>query len=93
MADVADMIGNRPLVDHHTYTPKVRVSTKQPRGPNEERALTGTQCQKLGPQSPREVASILTITMEIRGPIIPMRWRTDILPCCQLHPRHLEKGQ
>jgi hypothetical protein len=38
--DVADIIGHRPLVDHHTYTPKVRVSTQQLQGYNEERGLT-----------------------------------------------------
>jgi hypothetical protein len=44
LADAADMIGCQPLVDHHTYTPKVRVSTQQPWGSNEELGLTGTQC-------------------------------------------------
>jgi hypothetical protein len=28
LADAADMIGHRPLVDHHTYMPKVRVPMK-----------------------------------------------------------------
>jgi hypothetical protein len=40
LADAADIIGRRPLVDHHTYTPKVRVSTQQLQGYNEERGLT-----------------------------------------------------
>jgi hypothetical protein len=44
LVDVPDMISRRPLVDHHMYTPEVRVSTQQPRGPDEERGLTGTQC-------------------------------------------------
>jgi hypothetical protein len=43
LADAVDMIGRRPLVDHHTYTPKVRVSTQQPRGLDEERGLASTQ--------------------------------------------------
>jgi hypothetical protein len=44
LVNVADMIGRRPLVDHHTYTPKVRVPTKQPQGSDEERGLARTQC-------------------------------------------------
>jgi hypothetical protein len=31
MADATDMIGRRPLVDHHMYMPKVIVSMQQPR--------------------------------------------------------------
>jgi hypothetical protein len=49
LADEVDMIGHRHLVDHHTYMSKVRVSTQQPRGPDEERGLAGTQRQKHGP--------------------------------------------
>jgi hypothetical protein len=44
LADVADTIGRRPLIDHHTYTPKMRVPTQQPQGSDEERGLAGTQC-------------------------------------------------
>jgi hypothetical protein len=43
VAHAPDTISHRPLVDHHTYTPEVRVSTQQPRGPDEERGLAGTQ--------------------------------------------------
>jgi hypothetical protein len=43
LADAADMITRRPLVNHHTYMPEVRVSAQQPRGPDEERGLAGTQ--------------------------------------------------
>jgi hypothetical protein len=93
LADAIDTIGHRSLVYHHTYTPKVRVSMQQPRGPDEERRLAGTQRQKHGPQIPREVASILTITVGLRGHSIPMRRCTDMLPCHQLHPHHLEKGR
>jgi hypothetical protein len=42
LADAADTIDRKPLVDHHTYTPKVQVSTQQPQGSNEERGLAGT---------------------------------------------------
>jgi hypothetical protein len=61
------MTSRRPVVDHHTYTPKVRVSTQQPWGSDEERGLIGTKCQKHSPQSPRELASILTIAVGLRG--------------------------
>jgi hypothetical protein len=37
--DVADMIGHKALIDHHTYTLKVRVSMKQPQGSDEEWGL------------------------------------------------------
>jgi hypothetical protein len=63
LADTADTIGRRPLLDHHTYTPKVWVPTKQPWGSNEERGLIITQHKEHYPHSPREVASILTIAM------------------------------
>jgi hypothetical protein len=43
LADAVDTIGGRPLVDHHMYTPKVPVSTQQPRGSDEEWGLAGTQ--------------------------------------------------
>jgi hypothetical protein len=43
LTNVVDTIGRRPLVDHHTYTLKVRVSTQQSRDSNEERGLAGTQ--------------------------------------------------
>jgi hypothetical protein len=43
LVDAADTIGRRPLVDHHSYLPKEWVSTHQPRGPNEEQGLAGTQ--------------------------------------------------
>jgi hypothetical protein len=43
LADAADTIGHRPLVDHHTYMPKVQVSTQQPWGSDEERGLARTQ--------------------------------------------------
>jgi hypothetical protein len=44
LVDAEDTIGRRPLIDHHTYMLKIRVSTQQPRGPDEERGLAGTQC-------------------------------------------------
>jgi hypothetical protein len=34
VADAANMIGRRPLVDDHMHTPKVRVPTKKPRDAN-----------------------------------------------------------
>jgi hypothetical protein len=43
LADAPDMISRRPLIDHHTYTLEVRVSTQQSRGPDEEQGLAGTQ--------------------------------------------------
>jgi hypothetical protein len=43
LADVPDTINCRPLVDHHTYMAEVQVSMQQPRGPDEERGLAGTQ--------------------------------------------------
>jgi hypothetical protein len=60
---------------------------QQPRGPDEEWGLAGTHRQKHDPQSPREVASIMTITVGLRGHSIPTQWRMDMLPC------HLEKGR
>jgi hypothetical protein len=43
MEDAVDTIGCMPLVDHYTYTTKVRVPMKQPRGSNEEQGLSRTQ--------------------------------------------------
>jgi hypothetical protein len=43
MVNAADTISRRPLKNHHSYTPEVQVSTQQPRGPDEERGLAGTQ--------------------------------------------------
>jgi hypothetical protein len=43
LADAPDMISRRPLVDHHTHVLEVRVPTQQPRDPDEEWGLTGTQ--------------------------------------------------
>jgi hypothetical protein len=37
LANEANMIDRRPLIDHHTYMPKVWVPTKQSRGSDEER--------------------------------------------------------
>jgi hypothetical protein len=48
VANAEDTIGRRPLVDHHTYTPKVQVPTKQPHGSDEERGLARTQRYKHG---------------------------------------------
>jgi hypothetical protein len=91
LLDATDTIGCRPLVNHHTYTPKVRVPMKQPQGSNEERGLARTQRLEHGPQSPREVADILTIAMGLHGHIIPTWRRTNVLPCYQLYPCHLDK--
>jgi hypothetical protein len=44
LADALDTISHRPLVDHHTYAPEVRVSMQQPRDPDEEWGLAGTEC-------------------------------------------------
>jgi hypothetical protein len=66
LADAVNTIGHMPLVDHHTYTQKVRVPTKQPQGFDEEQGLAITQCQEPYPQSPREVASILTTLAFLR---------------------------
>ena len=43
LVDAPDTIRRRPLVDHHMYVPEVRVSTQQPRDPDEEWGLAGTQ--------------------------------------------------
>jgi hypothetical protein len=43
MADASDMISRGPFVDHHMHVPEVRVPTQQPRDPDEEWGLTGTQ--------------------------------------------------
>jgi hypothetical protein len=91
LADVVDTISHRPLVNHHTYMPKVRVSTKQPWGSDEEQGLTTIQHQEYYLQSPREVASILIIATALHRHSIPTRWRTNVLPCRQLHACHLDK--
>jgi hypothetical protein len=36
LADAPDMISHRPLIDHHTHVPEVRVPTQQPQDPDEE---------------------------------------------------------
>jgi hypothetical protein len=90
LVNAANTIGHRPLVDHHMYASKVQVTTKQPRGSNEERWLAITQRQEHYPQSPREVASILTIYMGLHRHSIPTRRRTNVPPDYQL-PRHLDK--
>jgi hypothetical protein len=87
---LANAISRRPLVDHHTYTPKVRVLTKHHQGSNEERGLAIAQRREHCPQSPREVANILTIAMGLRRHSIPTRQCKNVLPRCQL-PRHLDK--
>jgi hypothetical protein len=84
------MIHHRPLVDDHTHTPSVQVPTKQPQGSDEERGVAISQRQEQCPQSPQEVASILTIAMGLRRHIIPMRRHTDVLSRYQL-PRHQDK--
>jgi hypothetical protein len=84
------MIGRRSLINDHMHTHKVRVPMKQPRGFDEERGLAIPQCQEQCPQSPREVASILTIAMGVHRHNIPTRWRTNVLPHCQF-PRRLDK--
>jgi hypothetical protein len=90
LVNMANTISHRSLIDHHTYTPKVPVLMKQPWGSNEERELAISQHQEQCPQSPREVASILTITIGLRRHNTPTRRCTNVLPCYQL-PRHLDK--
>jgi hypothetical protein len=93
LTNVVDTIGRGPLVDHHTYTPKVWVPTKQAWGSDEEQGLTRTQRWKHGPQNPWKVVSILTIAVGLYGHNIPTWWRMDMLSCCQLHSCHLDKGR
>jgi hypothetical protein len=91
LANAANTIGCRPLVDHHTNMPMVWSPMKQTQGFDQERGLAGTQRSEHGLQSPWEVANILTIIMGLCGHNIPTRWCTGILPCHQLHPCHLDK--
>jgi hypothetical protein len=90
LADVANMIGRRPLIDDHMHMPKVRVPTKQPRGADEKWGLTISLHQEQCPQSPQEVTDTLTIAMGLRRHNIPRRGRANVLPRYQL-PCHLEK--
>jgi hypothetical protein len=90
VADAANMIGRRPLVDDHTHTPKVRVPAKQPQDTDEKWGLAISQRQEQCPQSPQEIASIMTIAMGLCRHGIPMRQHVNVLPHCQL-PCHLEK--
>jgi hypothetical protein len=39
LADAANMISHRPLVDDHMHTPKIRVLVKQPQGAKEKWGL------------------------------------------------------
>jgi hypothetical protein len=71
--------------------PKVRVPAKQPQDTDEKRGLAIPQYQEHGPLSPREVSSILTITVGLRRHDISMWWRMNVLPRCQFRPCHLEK--
>jgi hypothetical protein len=90
MANAANIIGHRPLIVDHMHTPKVRVSAKQPRGADEKWSLAISQRQEQCPQSPREVASMLTIAIGLRRHGIPTRRCTSMLPHYQLSC-HLEK--
>jgi hypothetical protein len=90
VADAANMIGRRPLVDNHMHMPKVRVPAKQPWDADENWGLPISQRQVQCPHSPREVASTLIITMGLQRHGIPMWWHANMLPRCQL-PCHLEK--
>jgi hypothetical protein len=49
VADAANMIGRRPLIDDHTYTPKVRVPTKQAWDTDEKWGLAIPQRQEQCP--------------------------------------------
>jgi hypothetical protein len=91
VADAVNMISCRPLIDDHTHTPKVRVPTKQPWDTNEKWRLAIPQRQEQCPQSPRDVASMLTIAMGFCRHDIPTQWCANVLHRCQLHPCHLEK--
>jgi hypothetical protein len=84
------MTGHKPLIDDHTDMSKVQVLAKQPWGADEKCGLTISQCQEQCPQSPREVASTLTIAMGLHRHGIPTRRRVNVLPRCQL-PCNLEK--
>jgi hypothetical protein len=64
---------------------------KQPRDTNEKWGLTIPQRQEQCPQSPWEVASMLTIAMGLHRHGTTMRRRANVLPHCQLHPCHIEK--
>jgi hypothetical protein len=86
-----NMIGRRPLIDDHMHTPKVRVPVKQPQDADEKWGLSIPQCQEQCLQSPREVASTLTIAMGLHRHGIPTWQHANKLPPCQLHPCHLEK--
>jgi hypothetical protein len=63
---------------------KVRVLAKQPQDPNEKCGLAIPQRQEQCPQSPREVASMLTITMGLHRHGIPTWWCVNVLPHYQL---------
>jgi hypothetical protein len=65
---------------------------KQPQGTDEKWGLTISQRQERCPQSPREVASTLTITMGLHRHDIPMWQRVNVLPRCQI-PCHLENRE
>jgi hypothetical protein len=43
LADASDTISRGPLIDHHPYAPELRVFTWQPRDPDVECRLAGTQ--------------------------------------------------
>jgi hypothetical protein len=90
VADAVNMIGRRPFVDDHTHMPKVQVLAKQPRDVDEKWGLAISHRQEQCPQSPWEVASILTIPMGLHRHSVATRWCTNVLPRCQL-PCHLEK--
>jgi hypothetical protein len=92
VANAANMIGCRPLIDDHNHMPKVQVLMKQPRDADEKWGLTISQRKEQCSQSPREVASMLTIAMGLHRHDIPMRRRANVLPCCQL-PCHLEREE
>jgi hypothetical protein len=90
LVDAVNMIDHRPLVDDHMHIPQVQVPTKQPQGADEVWGLTKTQRQEQCPQSPREIASMLAITVRLRRHGIISWWCMNVLPRCQL-PHHLEK--
>jgi hypothetical protein len=64
---------------------------KQPQDTDKKWGLAIPHCQEHGLYSPREVSSILTITVGLRRHDIPTRWCANVLPRCQLRPYHLEK--
>jgi hypothetical protein len=90
LADATDMINCRPLVDDHTHTPKACVPMRQPRGVDKKWGLAISQRQEQCLLTPREVASMLAITMGLHRHDIPMRRCMNVLPHCEL-PCHLEK--